>query len=128
MGDFVRENFRYWATRAAKLLPAELSFLLRNRVDSTCGRYYCDFQNEASLAIMATKLSRLECLFMQGEPPVARRETRENICQFNREVHPGNGYRQKVSIEIRGDSKVEVTAHSPRGIQSTITNLVDKGG
>lgn len=128
MGDFIRENFRYWASRVAKLLPAELSFLLRNRVDSTCGRYYCDFQNEASLAMMATKLSRLECLFMQGVPPTAQREVRENVYQFTREVKPGDGYRQKVSLEVHGESSVEVTAHSPRGIWSSAINLVDKGG
>ena len=128
MGDFARENFRYWANRAAKLLPAELSYLLRNRVDSTCGRYYCDFQNEASLAMMATKLSRLECLFMQGVPPTAQREVWENVYQFTREVKPGDGYRQKVSLEVHGESNVEVITHSPRGIWSSAINLVDKGG
>ena len=128
MGDFIRENFRYWANKEAKLLPAELSVLLRNRVDSTCGRFYCDLQNEASLAIIAAKLSRMECLFMQAEQPVAQRVVTDRVYKYELEVMPQNGYRQKVSLEFLGDSMVEVCAHSPRGIWSSVTNLTDKEG
>jgi chorismate mutase len=128
MGDFIRENFRYWANKEAKLLPAELSVLLRNRVDSTCGRFYCDLQNEASLAIIAAKLSRMECLFMQAEQPVAQRAVTDRVYEYESEVMPQNGYRQKVFLEFLGDSMVEVCAHSPRGIWSSATNLTDKEG
>lgn len=128
MGNFIRENFRYWATDVARLLPAELSYLLRNRVNSTCGRFYCDFQNEASLAIIATKLSRLECLFMQGTPPITQRESSSNVQEFVGVLNSNNGYRQKVSIEIIGNSSVEVYVHSPRGIQSSASIIVDKEG
>ena len=128
MGDFIRENFRYWASKGAQLLPAELSVLLRNRVDSTCGRFYCDLQEEASLAIIAAKLSRLECLFMHAEQPLSRRGTMDGVYTYESEVMPQNGYRQKVSIEVKGESIIEVYANSPRGINSSSSILVDEEG
>lgn len=61
-GDFFRENFRYWAKKTA-LSNDELLCLMGNKADTTLGRFYCDFLNDASLYIMATKLQRWHAMF-----------------------------------------------------------------
>lgn len=127
-GDFIRENFRYWATKSAQLLPDELSFLLRNRAPSTLGRFYCDFLNEASQAILSAKLSRLECLFMQTSPPQARRTTAPRVYSHTSKITPKNGYRQKVSLEITNAAAVELQLYCPMGLRSDVCSLDEKDG
>lgn len=128
IGDFIRENFRYWGTTTAKLNPDELAYLLRNKAPSTLGRFYCDFQNDASQLIMAEKLSRLECLLMQNAPPAALRRITGQTKTYSATVLPQNGYRQKVSLEIIGTSSVEVCTHSPLGIRSTAFTFYEEKG
>lgn len=127
-GDFIRENFRYWATKAAQLHPDELSYLLRNRAPSTLGRYYCDFLNDTSQAVIAAKLSRLECIFTQSVPPVAHRRIKTNVHQYTSQVQPQNGYRQKISLEIKGTSPIEFSVYSPLGIHSNALVLYKEDG
>ncbi len=61
-GDFFRENFRYWAKKTA-LSADELLFLMGNKAETTLGKFYCDFLNDASLFIMAAKLQRWHAMF-----------------------------------------------------------------
>lgn len=128
MGDFIRENFRYWAMKAAKLHPDELSILLRNRVATTFGRYYGDFQTEISLAILAAKLSRVECLFMQNEPPMAYHRRQAQTFQYTARIYSKHGYRQEVSLEIAGTKNVNVSAYSTWGVYADITPIIDEDG
>lgn len=128
MGDLMRENFRYWATKEAKLHIDELEYLLRNRVTSTCGRFYSDLEEGASLAIIAAKLDRMECLFAQNTHPRAYRKRKNQITQYSDTVCHQNGYRQNVRIEIENSEAVEFYAYSPRGIVCQLTELVEEGG
>lgn len=128
MGDLMRENFRYWATKGAKLSPDELEYLLRNRVNSTCGRFYCNLEEGTSLAIIATKLNRMECLFSQSVSPRAYRKKKGHITQYAETSHNKNGYRQIVSIEIESTEAVELCVYSPRGVFYEATELLEKDG
>lgn len=128
MGDLMRENFRYWATKEAKLSPDELEYLLRNRVASTCGRFYCNLEDGTSLAIIATKLNRMECLFSQSSEPRAYRKRKEQITQYVETSQNKNGYRQIVSIEIKNTEGVELCVYSPRGVFCETTELSEKDG
>ena len=128
MGDLMRENFRYWATKEAKLSPDELEYLLRNRVNSTCGRFYCNLEDGTSLAIIATKLNRMECLFSQSAEPRAYRKKKGHITQYAETSHNKNGYRQIVSIEIENTEAVELCVYSPRGVFWETTELSEKDG
>lgn len=128
MGDLMRENFRYWAMKGAKLHPDELAYLLRNRVATTCGRFYCNLQDEASLAILAAKLTRVECMLMQSAPPTAYRKKRSQVYQHTDNCLPKNGYRLKVAVEIDSAEAVELCAYSPRGVNCETTELFEKVG
>lgn len=128
VGDFVRENFRYWATDVAQLNPDELAYLLRNSAPSTLGHFYCDFMNEASMEAIGAKLSRIESDLLQSKPPVARRfaKKRINRCVFTSESE--DGYRRKVALELSGQALMEVTADSPFGVMISATELQEEEG
>lgn len=128
VGDFVRENFRYWATEVAQLNPDELAYLLRNSAPSTLGHYYCDFMSESALVAIAEKLSRIERALLQSKPPAARRfaKKRTNRCSFSTKSE--DGYRKKVSMELYGQAPMEVKADSPFGVTIVATELMEEEG
>lgn len=62
-GDFFRENFRFHALNSAKLSTDELAYLLGNKPETTLGKHYWDFANNASQYLIYVKLQRLAGLF-----------------------------------------------------------------
>lgn len=128
VGDFIRENFRYWATEVARLNPDELAYLLRNSAPSTLGHFYCDFMNEASLVAIGAKLSRIESTLLQSKPPMSRRFTKKRINQCSFTSRSEDGYRRKVSLELSGQVSMEVTADSPFGVVISATELQEEEG
>ena len=128
VGDFIRENFRYWATEVAQLIPDELAYLLRNSVPSTLGRFYCDFMNEASLEAIGAKLSRIESTLLQSNPPMSRRFDKKRINRCGFTSGSEDGYRRKVSLELSGQAMMELAADSPFGVVISAMELQEEEG
>lgn len=69
-GDFFRENFKHWGQALGCFNTDELMYLIGNKPDTTFGRYYCDFLNDASQLMMAIKLQRISAMLCgRIEPP-----------------------------------------------------------
>lgn len=128
VGDFVRENFRHWATMVAKLNADELAYLLRNSAPSTLGHFYCDFMNEAALHAIAAKLSRIESTLLQSGRLVASRFSRKQFKQCDFSVASVDGYRKVVSLEVSGQAPLDIKAESPFGITIAATELLEEEG
>ena len=62
-GDFLRENFRFWCMTYAGMTGDETAYLMGNTPETTFGRYYCDFLNDASQYLLYVKLRRLDTAF-----------------------------------------------------------------
>lgn len=73
-GDFLRENFRFWTLSYAGMTNDETAYLIGNTPETTFGRYYCDYLNDASQYLLHVKLRRLDTILTQREEPGAVRE------------------------------------------------------
>lgn len=119
-GDLIRENFRYWATKTAKMNADELSYLLRNKCPSTLGRFYCDFLNDASQLIMATKLSRWEASIGAFCRSVGRRHAPVFTDAYHMVVGPNDWERQEVLCEVSGTGEMDAFFESQFGVEVEI--------
>ena len=66
-GDFLRENFRFWTLSFAGMTNDETAYLIGNTPETTFGRYYCDYLNDASQYLMYVKLRRIDALLLSAE-------------------------------------------------------------
>ncbi len=64
-GDFFRENFRYWSLSLAGMTNDETAYLIGNTPETTFGRYYCDYLNDASQYMLYTKLRRIDAMLLR---------------------------------------------------------------
>lgn len=63
-GDFFRENFRYWSLTLAGMTNDETAYLIGNTPETTFGRFYCDYLNDASQYLLYTKLRRIDAMLL----------------------------------------------------------------
>lgn len=59
-GNILRENWRFMASKFAKFNIDEIAYVLGNVPSTTAGRYYIDFQNDASQLALYAKMCRLD--------------------------------------------------------------------
>ena len=122
-GDLIRENFRYWAIKAAKLNADESSYLLRNKCPSTLGRFYCDFLSDASQLIMSAKLSRWESMIGSCGGYSAYRYSPVYTDVYLKKIQPSDQSRQEVLYEITGSGKIEAVFESDFGVEAEIIKI-----
>ena len=122
-GDLIRENFRYWATKSAKMNADELSYLLRSKCPSTLGRFYCDFLGDASQLIMATKLSRWESSISACGRSAGRRYAPVCADTYSKVIQPNPWERQEVVCEVTGSGEMEVLFESEFGVAVEVTQF-----
>ena len=70
-GDFFRENFRYWS-RFMGLSGDELAYVMGNKPETTLGRHYVDFSNDASQDIIAKKINRWHSMLEYSGKDICR--------------------------------------------------------
>lgn len=73
-GDFFRENFRFWTLSFAGMTNDETAYLIGNTPETTFGRYYCDYLNDASQYLLYMKLRRMDAVLMENEESACIRE------------------------------------------------------
>ena len=73
-GDFFRENFRFWTLSFAGMTNDETAYLIGNTPETTFGRYYCDYLNDASQYLLYMKLRRVDAVLTENEEPACVRE------------------------------------------------------
>ena len=69
-GDIIRENFRYWASKAAGFSEDEVNACLGVAKSTTLGRFYIDFNNDQTVLYMHVKQCRLEAFLEAGDDRV----------------------------------------------------------
>lgn len=116
-GDIIRQNFRFWATEAAKLNTDELSYLLRNKPSTTLGCYYCDFLNEASQLMLQVKLNRIDAI-LHNCPSKAKKHTLHvsTNCIFKTEAEEGVKKRILLEISSKSETNIELSINSQYGV------------
>jgi hypothetical protein len=127
-GDFLRENFRYWASQACKLNADELDYLLRRKASTTLGRYYCDFLNEASQLIIQTKLNRWEATLIAETLVTPKKYHRILDANCNFRIEASSCCRKSALIELTttGRSKISLRFRSPCGYSYEVMPDEDK--
>ena len=65
-GDILRENYRYWSTKAAGFSVDEIDAILGISRFTTLGRFYVDFNADQTLLYMHVKQCRLEA-FLESD-------------------------------------------------------------
>lgn len=116
-GDIIRQNFRFWATEAAKLNADELSYLLRNKPSTTLGCYYCDFLNEASQLMLHVKLNRIDAI-LHKSPSEAKKHTFHASRNFNFKTGTEEGVKKRILLEIssKDETSIEISVNSQYGV------------
>lgn len=106
-GDFVRENFRFWAIHSGKMNPDELAYLLRNKPHTTLGTFYCDFLNDASQLMLQIKLNRIETALYDGESQKSK--VYHTVAQqpYYREFSANPAFRKTISLEVTAPTHFE---------------------
>ena len=121
-GDFFRENFQHWAQNLCKLTADEIQYLLGLTPETTFGRYYCDYINDASQLIMQTKLNRLCSYLSNHEHTVIRSFRKESITGYSMRFQGDHAMPTPLTVNLRlyGDSpKIEINAVSNYGVKIT---------
>lgn len=116
-GDIIRQNFRFWATEAAKLNTDELSYLLRNKPSTTLGCYYCDFLNDASQLMLQVKLNRIDAI-LHNCPSKGKKHTLHvsTNCNFKTEAEEGVKKRILLEISSKSETNIELSINSQYGV------------
>lgn len=116
-GDIIRQNFRFWATEAAKLNRDELSFLLRTKPSSTLGCYYCDYLNEASQLMLQVKLNRIDAI-LHSNPSIVKKHTfyTATSCTFIADAEEGVKKRILLEISSKSETNIELSINSQFGV------------
>lgn len=129
-GDFIRENFRYWATHCAKLNADELSYLLRTKATTTLGHFYCDFLNNASQLILRVKLNRWETALNGGTLCAPERHTVRVDAAYSSSISASTSCRKNVLLEITPNRNAGITVEveSPYGVQVEMMIMGDSEG
>ena len=122
-GDLIRENFRYWATKVAKLNADELSYLLRNKCPSTLGRFYCDFLGDSSQLIMSAKLSRWEASMCLSASAAAQRYAPEITDTYTTLLQSDSSTKQEIIYELFGSGHIDASIHSDYGIDARMIKI-----
>ena len=125
-GDFFRENFRYWSLSQAGMTNDETAYLIGNVPETTYGRFYCDYLNDASQYLLYVKLLRLDALLEGKNQMVA---TSEKITvkdgHFNKYFRTSSTP-MSVQAEIRFSadaSKLELGANCKHGFSGFIAEI-----
>lgn len=121
-GDFFRENFQHWAQNLCKLTADEIQYLLGLTPETTFGRYYCDYINDASQLIMQTKLNRLCSYLSNHEHTVIRSFRKESITGYSMRFQGDHAMPTPLTVNLRlcSDSpKIEINAVSNYGVKIT---------
>ena len=128
-GDFIRENFRYWATHSAKMNADELSYLLRTKATTTLGRFYCDFLNEASQLILRVKLNRWEAFLNGGTQCLPKKYMKRAHSTYQGEFAANRSCRKGVILEITPtrDADISVEIESPYGVHVEMMRMEMEG-
>ena len=70
-GSIFRENIRYWTTMRCGFDIDEVAHILGNEKPTVLGRYYRDFNNDATQYMMYSKLARMDALLEYYNKPYA---------------------------------------------------------
>ena len=122
MGDFFRENFRYWSSNLARMSADEVAYALGSTQPSTVGHYYIDFRNEFSILGMKTKLDRWHSAIVADEEKSGRKiilKEGENHLVFN------DGYPVELISDEYLSKGTEITFESDSDYTMRITRIED---
>ncbi len=125
-GDFLRENIRYWTLSYAGMTNDETAYLIGNVPDTTFGRYYCDYLNDASQFLLYVKLLRLDSLLLSGNQKGATYEKHIIIGDyFQKKIGPVSAP-MGVQVQVRPSddaSWLEIAANCKYGFSGFISEL-----
>jgi hypothetical protein len=96
-GDFFRENFRFWTLSFVGMTNDETAYLIGNTPETTFGRYYCDYLNDASQYLLYMKLRRMDSILAENEDQAS---VREHTVSGNMQERIATGS-QPASIQLR---------------------------
>lgn len=108
-GDFFRENFRYW-TRTMGLSGDELAYVMGNKPETTLGRHYVDFSNDASQDIIAKKINRWHSMLEYSGKDICR-EIMLNEGANHFQMKSRNLMELDLKINLkRGNTKIRIAS------------------
>ena len=129
-GNFFRENFRYWTINHCKLINDELAYLIRNKPETTFGRYYCDFLNDASQFVLYKKLFRLDALLSSTPAQAKRIIFNDRYCLSVDFLNNRSTPACVEAVVTRADSsdEINITISSAHGVKTYISILESEEG
>lgn len=128
-GDFFRENFRFWTMSYAGLTNDETAYLIGNTPETTFGRYYCDYLNDASQYLLYVKLRRLDALLSdKGTPAVIiERSFTGDFCESLSTGSQQTGLQLRVTLP-QDATRFELELNSKYAFSTSIVPINSKEG
>ena len=105
-GSIFRENIRYWTTMRCGFDIDEVAHILGNEKPSVLGRYYRDFNDEATQYLMYSKLARMDAILEYCDKPYAGIKSLD--------IPSGQTHDYKIKAESQIPLQLEISASSEK--------------